>query len=612
MCARPSRPGSAFAANGGPHECAWPAEETGPRRRPTASRCPPRQRPRNLRAGAKRATRPLFVQLFSLLALRALPILLRCPLQLPPSPRTRLRSRYRPCSPGALRRLLARWKADPPSAPSFFQLALFLVDFSPLRPLLLHLTMRPTAQGKVPFDPLSLLLACLGKVASGQPWTQLTSQLADPANNARWRRLCGFTARHTPSEATLRAFRERLPDGLLNYIQKLFLAALDQLGLLPDPAETYGYLLVGDGQRHQARSCHRCHHAVASCYQPTTQSPRPCPAREKSKGQYSCDCATPACREACALASRWDRQARYSVYDRDKEAPADTMTGAAAPTADSVFGYRSLASRLVDTRFHCAWNVYTDCLPANADEGTRFPAHFAAVHANLPRKEIGYVIYDAACAVRPALDAVYDLGAIPLFHINRDPTDKDPAKCQKRGYDDHGHLLCHLGLAMTFLGLDRSRRPPRARWACLHACRSSEQGERPACPYLENHKGQYRELKRAFEDGSYHLARLVPYNSKAWKKLTAWRNTSEGRNSSLQEKGLKRFPDYGLRHGSFLVIAADIVENLGTLARLVYEATLLDERFRPLPESRPRPCIVMHLAPAGSEPVMDLEVVTSS
>ena len=65
--------------------------------RPAASRCPPRRRARNLRAGYKRATRPLFVRLFSLLALRALP--------LPPPPPP---SSNWPSS----------WSTSPPCAPS--------------------------------------------------------------------------------------------------------------------------------------------------------------------------------------------------------------------------------------------------------------------------------------------------------------------------------------------------------------------------------------------------------------------------------------------------------------------------------------------------------------
>jgi hypothetical protein len=494
-----------------------------------------------------------------------------------------------------------------------FQLALHLLDFSPWRRLLLHCTTQASARGEPPFDPLSLLLACLWKVASGLPWSKIAVHLADEANYARWRQLCGFRRGDTPSAATLRAFREKLPNGLLNYLQKLFLARLDQAGLLPAPEETHGYLLVGDGQRHRARSRHRCHHAIASCYQPTTPTqPRPCPARQKSKGKYSCACDQAACQQHCQLAPRWDRQARYSYYDRQKEraqgeAAAQREQAPSRSSKDGYWGYRSLASRLVDTRFHFAWNVYSDCLPANADEGSRFPAHIAATYANLPRQQLGYVIYDAACGEQDCLDAVYNLGGIALFNITRHSSDQNAARCQERGYDKHGHPLCHWGFPMTWLGLDRSRAAPRSRWACLHSCRQSARGEMPACPYLENKKGQHRQLQRAFDQDSYRLARLVPYGSKSWRRLTAWRNTSEGRNAALEKRGLKRFPDYGLGHVTFLVIGADIVENWCTLARLIYEAALLDERWRPLaaaPSPR-RPLCYRHPATVPArEPVV--------
>jgi hypothetical protein len=490
-----------------------------------------------------------------------------------------------------------------------FKLALYLLDFSSWRPLLLHCTTQASVRGEDPFDPLSLLLAGLWKVASGLPWSKIAEHLADEQDYAHWRQLFGFRHGDPPGETTLRAFREKLPDGLLNYLQKLFLALLDQSGLLPAPEETHGYLIVGDGQRQQARSRHRCHHASASCYQPTSaQAPRPCPAHSESKGRYRCACDTPACQQRCQLAPRWDRQARYSVYDRQKERSAAEPTPDQAQghaDKDGLWGYRSLASRLVDTRFHVAWNAYSDCLPANADEGARFPAHLAATYANLPRKQLGYVIYDAACGEQDCLDAVYDLGGIALFDITRHASDQDAARCRERGYDAHGHPLCHLGFPMTWLGLDRSRPEPRSRWACLHSCRQSAPGEVAACPYLENKKGQHRELKRAFEQGSYRLARLVPYGSKSWHRLTAWRNTSEGRNASLEKKGLKRFPDYGLLHVTFLVIAADIVENWGTLARLVYQATLLDKRWRPLALPAKRRPLLRHNPAPSPAPEQD-------
>jgi len=583
-----------------------------PKARRKKKRRPPRRRARNLRAEYKRATHPCFVKTCSPAALARLPIPLDCFLELPPSRKKRLRSWYRPRSRTAILRLLARLKADPGNSPPLFQLALYLVDFSPLRPLLLHQTTIASARGEDPFDPVSLLLACLWKIASDQPWNQVAEKLANPDNNAFWRRLFGFFEHDTPAASTLRTFRENLPDGLLNYIQKLFLRVLDRLGLLPPPQETHGYLLVGDGQRHRARSRHRCHHAIASCFAPTSpQAPRPCPAWEKSQGRYGCHCDTPACTASCALAPRLDRQARYSVYDRQPK-PRDPQQPPGQARKDVILGYRSLASRLVDTRFHCAWTAYTDCLPANADEGARFPAHLAATHANLPRPAIGYVIYDAACGEKDCLDAVYDLGGIPLFDISADPSDRDEHQCQTRGYDRHGHPLCHLGFAMTYRGLDRSRREPRARWACLHACRQSPKGEVSDCPFLANKRGQHIDVTRSLPNGNYRLARLVPYRSRNWNKLTAWRNVAEGRNATLQKKGLKRFPDYGLRHVTFLVIGADIVENLCTLARLVYEAASADDRFRAQPKRHPRHRVLLRTSPAGSpadEPVIWAEVV---
>jgi hypothetical protein len=582
-----------------------------------ASRRPPRQRARNLRAEHKRASQAQFVARFSLPSLRPLPLPLPCPLELPTSPRKVLRSCYRPRSRGQIRRFFAHLKARASRSPDLFLLSLHLLDLSAWRPLLLHLTTRPSARGEVPFDPLSLLLACLWKIAYNLPWNKAAATLADAEKGRPWRRRFGFSDQDTPSEATLRAFRQRLPDGLLNYLQKLFLAALDEAGLLPDPQATQGYLLVGDGQRHQARSQHRCHHAQASCFEPTTaEHPRPCPARQKSQGHYFCDCDTPACQPRCALAPRLDRQAACSVYDRAKQTPPQE-TAAAPPAAprsfkDVVWGYRSLASRMVDTALHVAWNVYSACLPANVDEGSCFPAHISAVHANLPHKQLGYVIYDAACGEMSCLNAVYELGGIPLFDLQRHSSDDDVDKCKQRGYDKHGHLLCALGFPMTYQGLDRSRRRPRARWVCLHACRQSQAGEVPLCPYLQHKKGQYRYLERAFDNDSARLARLVPYGTRSWKKLTAWRNTAEGRNAALEGRGLKRLPDYGLQHVTFLVIGADIVENCCTLARLVYQATWLDERFQPRSVSPglsriPMPAPATAPEPSGGSPAQEVE-----
>jgi hypothetical protein len=541
---------------------------------------PPRVRPRTLRAPAKRSAHTHFSDLFSARRL-ALPIPLLTAHEQPPLSPSRFRSWYRPPSPHAIRRLCGQLKARPSRRLALLELAFYLVDFSPLRPLLLALTTRHSARGQRPFDPLSLFLLCLWKVFTPLPWSTLAADLAHPEKGALWRRLCGFSPHDTPSEAALRAFRDRLFPGFLNYVQKLFLAALQRTGLLPPPEETHGYLLVGDGQLHQARSQSGCHQALRTCFAP---APRPCPRREKTQNQSGCACDTPLCQERCLLAARRDPQARFILYSR-REKKTDQTTTVVIETA--VFGYRSQATRLVDPRFHCAWNVHTDLFPANADEGVHFPGHFRAACRNLPEKLVGYAIYDSACGEQPCLDTVYDLGGIPLFDLQAAPGDDSVATQKERGYDNHGHPFCHLGFPMTCQGLDRSRQQPRARWVCLQSCRHSEQGEVADCPYLTKRRGQYLYIERTLPDGSYRLARLVPHGTPLGDKLTAWRNTAEGRNSNLEARHLLRFPDYGRPHAAFLVLAADLIENLSTLARLVYEATLVDPHFQPWLEVPP-------------------------
>lgn len=597
--------------------------------RPSAARRPPRVRPPNLRAEHKRATHADRLQQFSPRALPELPLVLVLPdpqpAAPPPGAKPRFRSWYRPRSPHAIRRYLATLKAAPPASPPLLILALYLLDLAPLRPLLLPLTMTDSTRGEVPFDPLSLLLICLWKITDHLPWTVVASRLADPTQGALWRMLSGLRFGDTPSEATLRAFRERLPLCVINYVHRCFLLTLHQLGLLPDPTPTHGYVIVGDGQRHRARSTHRCHHAVTTCYQPhTAAQPRPCPAKEKSQGQYFCACDTSACQERCALAPRGDREASYSVYARNRAAapaqpaarPAAAADPAARPAPDGVaglFGYRSVAARLVDPELHVAWNVRTDVLTATADEGTFFPQHLATTCANLPQPTLGYAIYDAACSEQPCLDAVYDHGGIPLFALKPDPSDDDPAKQKARGYDGRGHPLCHQGFPLTWEGLDRSHQPPRARWVCRHACRRAPTGPVAACPYLTKKRGQHVYVQRTLPGGHYRLARLIPPGSRRWQTLMGWRNTAEGRNSVLEQKGLKRLPDYGLRHATFLIGWADVSENFCTLARLVLQAAQLDDDFQAAARPpRPQPLQIAAGTALADSPPRTVEVSTQN
>jgi len=550
--------------------------------RPSPRQRPPRRRERELRAPHRRAAHPLFVRLFSLRALPQLPLPLG-PVGAPPRfPPRHFRSWYRPAGKKRIYSFLNRVLADPRRRPSWFEIALYLVDCSPLRALLESLL---GVRGEKPFDPLSLLLVCLWKIHSARPWDAIASELADPEKGAAWRTLFGFAFHDTPGESTLRAFRDRLPDEFLNQVQQLILQTLYQAGLLP-PADPHGYILTGDGQLHDARSIHRCHRTVPACYEERPAgAKRSCPALEETKGQYGCACDTPACQQRCALAPHLDPQAGFVVYTSKHR----NEQGQTVERIDrAVFGYRSAATRLIDRRFHHAWTVHTHLYPAPTDEGVTFPTCFAAAYQSLPERRVAYALYDAACGEKQCLDAVYDVGGIPLFDVKADPSDRDAALCRARGYDEHGHPFCPHGHKLTYQGIDH-RPQPRARWVCGHACRKSPQGEVAACPWLRKKRGFHFYLTRSFRDGSYRLARLVPYGTPLWNKCTGWRNVSEGRNSVMERLDLKRLPDYGLRHAAFLVTGADVVENLSTLARLVFEATGQDEGFVVPEEQEPWP-----------------------
>ena len=550
--------------------------------RPSARRRPPRPRPRALRAPAKRATQPAFVRHFSLRRLGAALLPWGPPGPASRWPPSHYRSWYRPVGKARRTRYWARALSAPQRRPSGFELALHLLDCAPLRAAL---PQPDSARGERPFDPLSLLLACLWKIATAQPWNTVASVLADPVKGAAWRQLFGFSLHDTPSESALRAFRGRLPDDLLNQVQQFFLQTLYQAELLP-PVEPHGYILTGDGQLHDAHTCHRCHHAVESCYEALRPGQaRPCPAQEVTQGHYGCACDTPACQERCGLAPRLDPEAGFVIYSETKRNERGEKV---TQITRAVFGYRSAATRLVDADCHHAWTVRTDLYAAPTDEGVTFPSYFAAAYHALPVQNVAYALYDAACAEKQCLDAVYDVGGIPLFDVKADPSDDDPQLCQARGYDAYGHPFCPHGHLLTYQGIDH-RPQPRARWVCSHACRRTAAGAVADCPWLAKKRGYYCYLTRTFRDGSYRLPRLVPYHTPGWNKCTGWRNVSEGRNSVMQRLHLKRLPDYGLRHAAFLITGADVVENLSTLARLVCEATAQDEGFVLREEQEPGP-----------------------
>lgn len=249
-------------------------------------------------ATQKRAANPDFVPTFSVEALRdRLPFRFPVPKAVSPSPKRQYRSRYRYLGFADLTdaTLLATLTA--------FEVALRLIDFSPLRDYLAAYYYTGSAKGYVPFDPVSLFLCICLRRELDLGWRTLAKLLAGE-HGAGWRRLFGFQAGVTPSESGLRYFFNTVGQEVFDELCPSFIDLLHAAGLLPrqstfpgDPAHR-GVSLSHDLMLHEARSNMGCSKVTATCYRP---APRPCPAKAADK--EGCDCDTDACALVCRRAT---------------------------------------------------------------------------------------------------------------------------------------------------------------------------------------------------------------------------------------------------------------------------------------------------------------------
>jgi hypothetical protein len=591
-----------------------PAATPRPAPEPAAIAAPPVP---GLSAEQKRLQQPLLAQTWSLAALGPrLPLVFPVAPSLPPSPKRSYRSAYRPPDPAA-RPAAASW-----ASLSDFELALGLIDFSPLERLLAT-HYRPTAKGQTPFHPVSLFLCVCLRRELDLGWRALARLLAG-AHGAGWRARFGFVDGQTPSASGLRYFFGVVGAEVFDGLGPQFVTLLRDHRLFPerstypgDPPER-GITVSQDGMLHPARHRPSCQVTTDACYQPLPDPPTDRPAeparpaepmcaaapalvpvaagrracRAREQGREGCACADSACQAQCQRASRLDPEARFIHYaGRTRERPAGgqarpaTTTGAASPgrggpsKGTDIFGYRSVAERVLDDRFAVAWTLRSTLYPANTDERTIFVERVQALQTTFPDLRIGEWLDDAGVGYGECLDALWQLGALRMVDIRADQTDADPAACVRRGYDGHGRPLCPHGYALRANGYDEQRR--RAKYVCAQACRRDPvlEGEpvRPVadCPYLDPTRptGFIVNVGRTLPDGSLRLAREIPYGSDAWQARYGRRNLSESRNGQLHGLGLKRMPAHGLERNQKEVQVGDFVVNLRTLGRLVRQAS---------------------------------------
>jgi hypothetical protein len=518
----------------------------------------------------------------------------------PPSPKNRYRSQYRAPDPARL--------ADLTSL-SDFEIALTLIDFSPLEPVLAQHYV-PSHKGQIPFHPVSLFLALCLRRELTLSWRK-TARLLASEHGAGWRRLFGFADGPTPSASGLRFFFQAVGAPVFDALCPQFVTLLRQHGLFPEhstyPGDppTRGVSVCQDGMLHDAHARAGCRLATDSCYLPLPAagvipltpvaapgaapaaplpavSARPCRAREK--GLPGCACTTAACQEQCQRASTHDPEARLIHYagHNHKHAGASAEGVSERPPKDKgrdVFGYRSVAERVLDDRFAVAWTLRSSLYPANTDERTIFTDRVAALRRLFPDLPIGEWIDDAGVGYGPCLDAIWELGALRLVDLRADKTDADPAACLARGYDATGRPLCPHGYPLRANGYDNERR--RAKYVCAQACRREplhpDEPIHPIrdCPYLDPARplGFVVNVGRTLPDGSTRLAREIAYGSLTWKARYGRRNLAENRNSQIEALGLKRLSAWGLARDAKEVQIADFLINLRTFGRLVREAT---------------------------------------
>lgn len=543
--------------------------------------------PDKLTASERRALQPLLITTWSLQALwPRLPLLFPGDPDLPPSPKTRYRSQYR--FPGA------EPLKDPAqlAVMSPFEVSLHLIDFSPLEPLLAQ-HYRHSHKGEVPFHPLSMFLTLLLRRELNLSWRGVATLLAS-AHGVGWRTLCGFQAPELPSASGLRYFSLQVGADLFDQLCQRFVTLLlreelcSEQSTYPGDPPGQGVSITQDGMLHPARHRHTCAFATDGCYQPLPEpadSPTARPCRARAQGHEGCSCDTPACHARCRQASALDPQARLIHYDgRNKAPPPDAERKHPSPSAGTtVFGYRSIADRILDDRLHVAWTARSVLYPANTDERTVFVQDFTCLRQQFPTLRIGEWIDDAAIGFEDCLQAIWEADALRMVDTRADPGDQDPQTCLLRGYDAQGHPLCPHGYPLHSNGYDHQRR--RRKWLCRQTCRRQplRQGEavQPVtdCPYYDARAGHRHGLVVnvgfAFPDGSPRLAREIPYGSPQWKARYGRRSNAESRNAQLEGMGLKRMRSYGLPRNTQDVQMADLIINLRTMGRLVWEASRL-------------------------------------
>jgi hypothetical protein len=206
-----------------------------------------------------------------------------------------------------------------------------------------------------------------------------------------------------------------------------------------------------------------------------------------------------------------------------------------------VFGYVHLKTTALNRELGLALPVGNSTSPANANEGTTFIEHRAALAVPVLPGQVQ--LGDAANDVTANYQWLHDQGGIAVFAYNPRNEHLDAASLVNRGYDQDGTPYAPCGRRCRSNGYDSHAESRQ--YVCGRPCPPEEQRQ---CPHGAGVLGYSHRM--TFKDHP-RLIGPIQRGTLAWQRLYAARSASERTNSYDQEvianahplrmRGLKAF-----------------------------------------------------------------------
>jgi hypothetical protein len=210
----------------------------------------------------------------------------------------------------------------------------------------------------------------------------------------------------------------------------------------------------------------------------------------------------------------------------DLEAKVGYHVDTQDPTkTERVFGYLHQKTTAINRKLGLELPVGNTTYPANANEGSHFIDHRAALAIPVLPGQVQ--LGDSAYDVTANYEWLREQGGIPVIDYNPRNERLDPESLAKRGYDQHGTPSAPCGRLCRSNGYDYQANSRQ--YVCGRPCSPTE---RKRCPHGYGVLGYSQRM--TFRDHP-RLIGPMQRGTPAWQRLYAARTASERTNSYDQE-----------------------------------------------------------------------------